>query len=330
MSGRLENENKIDQRTRKKLETLPPYVSEWFLNFKASRNTASSGNDYVNKIGRFLSSINSSPDKVTFDQITEEAVTKYFLSCQTKIIDGETKYTSDSYQQGVWNCLNNFLGFLEKRGYIKQNYIQLIDKPSNRDLDRINEGRVRLTELDYKKILQTVANSKRGKIQITRDTAILRTYMETGMRKTALINIELDDIDWDKRQLTVIDKGYIKHTYSLGEELFEAIQKWIKIRPLCENPNKKNKRLFLTLKGNAISDKEIYYLVRNYGEKALGKKISPHKFRGGFCSILYEKTGNLEFVRRAVGHARVDTTSRYISTDNKEKEQASKILESLF
>ena len=55
--------------------------------------------------------------------------------------------------------------------------------------------------------------------------------------------------------------------------------------------------------------------------------VSPHKIRAGVASILYEETKDIEFVRRAIGHTNVATTQRYIRTENKEREKASKLLE---
>ena len=70
-------------------------------------------------------------------------------------------------------------------------------------------------------------------------------------------------------------------------------------------------------------------VVRKYSKIGLGYEISPHKLRSGYCSILYNKTGDIEFVRRAVGHSRVDTTQRYIVTKGSEKEKAAEIMEGL-
>ena len=50
--------------------------------------------------------------------------------------------------------------------------------------------------------------------------------------------------------------------------------------------------------------------------EGLGYKISPHSLRTAFCTILYKKTGDIEFVRRAVGHSSIETTQRYIVDDD--------------
>ena len=40
--------------------------------------------------------------------------------------------------------------------------------------------------------------------------------------------------------------------------------------------------------------------------------IKSHSFRIGFITNLWRDTNDIEFVRQAIGHAKIDTTSRYI------------------
>ena len=87
--------------------------------------------------------------------------------------------------------------------------------------------------------------------------------------------------------------------------------------------------LFITATGSRISGNAIYYLIDKYSSEALGYHISPHKLRAGYCSIMYEKTHDIEFVRRAVGHSDVSTTQRYIVTPNKERKEATHIMNQL-
>lgn len=40
--------------------------------------------------------------------------------------------------------------------------------------------------------------------------------------------------------------------------------------------------------------------------------ITSHSFRAGFITLLWRNTGDIEFVRQAIGHAKLETTSRYV------------------
>jgi integrase/recombinase XerD len=92
---------------------------------------------------------------------------------------------------------------------------------------------------------------------------------------------------------------------------------------------KNDNHLFLSDRGCRISETAIDTIVHKYTKAAIGKPLSPHKLRAGFCSVLYEQTGDIEFVRRAVGHSSAATTQRYIVTNGDERKRASEIIGNL-
>lgn len=322
--GRLNNELNIQERIEKKLSGMPEFVYGWYLNLKASRRTAATCYDFIYKVYNFLHFINEDVKNVEAKEITERITTEYFLSIQTKIKDGKMLATSDSYQRTTWSCLNNFMDYLEKRNIIENNYIKLIQKPKNNDGQRIDEHRILLTEDDFKKIMEVADDGQNA----TRDKAILSVFMTTGMRKTALANIMLDDIDLSKGTLVVIDKGNKRQQYILSDYTLYLIDKWLRIRKtyVCDE---NDKHLFLSRRGTVMGGRTLTEIVQKYTGRALGKPLSPHKLRAGYCSILYNKTHDAEFVRRAVGHANVATTQRYIVTKGNERKKAAEIMASI-
>lgn len=320
MNGRLENEIIIEKSISTKCKDVPKYILEWNDTLKASGITASTRLDYITKVLNMLSYF-MKENKNDISVIKEHDIIRYYTSIQTKDINGNIVYTSDSYQCCVWSCLNNFFNYMVTHGYMEQNYIKYITRPKNHDLDRINENRVRINTEDIKKIIEEVKDEKDYFLR-TRDLLILLLFINTGMRKTALTGILIDDIDIAKKELSIIDKGKKRHIYILNDRILDALESWQIIR----NRFAKTNHLFITKNGRPISGKGIYYIVEKYTEKALGKKLSPHKLRSGYCSILYEKTGDIEFVRRAVGHASSTTTQRYIVTKGDEKAKAAEIM----
>lgn len=321
MNGRIENELKIDRSIEEKLKSLPAFVSAWNLNMKASRKTAATRRDYIAKVERFLTYIDSEATSVTPDRLNEQNVTAYFVSIQTKDECGELKYTSDSYQQTIWCCLSSLFDFLVESKQIPYNYMRMIAKPKNHDLERINEHRVRLDAKDFKRILKSV-DREAGESVRSRDKAILMVFMNTGMRKTALQSIMVEDINTEDHTLTVIDKGNKRHTYVLTDHVMAAIEEWMTDRKKYV-AKKNDHHLFLSHRGTAMGSRTISDVVEKYAG------VSPHKLRSGYCSILYNKTGDVEFVRRAVGHANAATTARYIVTSGEEKRKAAEIIGSI-
>lgn len=328
MQGRLENEMKIFKTADALMESMPSFANEWYMNMKASRKTASSCYDYSRKIRRFLEYVSDDIKNMNANEITLQACESYLISCQTKVgNDGLETFTSDSYQQTIWSALNYFLGFLAKRNYIEYNFMQDISCPKVRDLDRINRERVLLTQKDFNKILNAAKNGSdymQGLLN-NRDVLIILLFMTTGIRKTALTSINIEDIDIKECTLSVVDKGNKIHIYNLNEQTINYLKKWLRDREKVSN-EKSGSALFIGKSGERLTDKSIGNIVENCCYKGIGKKLSPHKLRSGFCSILYNKTHDIEFVRKVVGHSRIATTQRYIKTSGDEREKAVKIM----
>ena len=50
--------------------------------------------------------------------------------------------------------------------------------------------------------------------------------------------------------------------------------------------------------------------------------LSSHSFRVGFIRQLWRDTKDIEFVRQAIGHAKIDTTSQYVENLSEKERQA--------
>lgn len=327
MQGRIENEMLINEKIQKKLDEMPEFVSEWHSLLRASKATASSRQDYVNKVHRFLEFISKDTKNITPRQLTASKTTEYYISVQTKEDkNGNIVDTSDSYQQTVYCALNSFLEYLLNHDYIKQNYMDEIKKPKNKDLDRINRNRTLLTEREFKLILHSAVMQTNPIIK-SRDKAILLIFMSTGMRKEALRSINVSDIDFNDKTLVVIDKGDKTQIYKLNAKCISAINEWLEYRH--NYVRMPTDALFLSNQGTRISSNGLAKVVCKYTKLALGKELRPHKLRAGYCSILYDKNPDIEFVRRSVGHSDISTTQRYIVTSGSEREQAASIIDSI-
>lgn len=326
MDGRLQNELRIDEQINKMLKILPTYVTEWNGNMKASKKTASTRRIYIRYITNYIESINKNMKAVVPGDFTEKSVETFLISIQTKKDkNGNITYTSDSYQQVMWSCLKAFFDFMIISGYLTQNYVLAVKRPQNHDLDRINEHRVLLTENDFKQLINEV-NKTRNPVRRARNKAMLLVLMNTGMRESAMISLMPDNIDFQNKMLYVIDKGNKRHQYVLTDDTVDALRDWMSVRnKMCRHDINVN-NIFISHEGNQMAPEVVYTWLRKLSKKAIGRAISPHKIRSGLCSILYSETHDIEFVRRAIGHANVSTTQRYIVTNGSEKKKASDII----
>lgn len=340
MKGRLENDLRKEVAIEKILVQLPAYIQEWHLNLKASERTAATRCEYARKVKMFLSTIKEDPMEVEIKDITVDKVQRFLISIQTKVVDGDIVETSDSYRCTYWAMLRNLFTYLMERKLMAEDPMKTIKAPKNQDLDRIKHHRIHLTEEDFTNMVDSVDKDDNWEydnccqfawqVRI-RNKLILMLFMTTGMRKTALTEINVEDIDEDAKQLIVVDKRKVTHVYDLTPDVMDFIGKWKKARQsMLDELEKKSDAFFISVTGERLGRKGVDNMVARYSEMALGYKISPHKLRSGYVSILYNKTHDVEFVMKCVGHRQISTTERYIVTDGDEKKKAAQLLSGLF
>lgn len=91
----------------------------------------------------------------------------------------------------------------------------------------------------------------------------------------------------------------------------------------------KNSCIFTKENFNKPLEREAFTASINKFIKASTQKIegnpnlSSHSFRIGFITKLWRDTNDIEFVRQAIGHAKIDTTSQYIKnlSDDERRER---------
>ncbi len=157
-----------------------------------------------------------------------------------------------------------------------------------------------------------------------RNRAIVYTLVETGMRRGAVVSIDVDDIDFTKRTIRTQEKGGREHTYQNSKEGLTAVQDYLEEeRPDDATSYRKSSALFLPAAGkpnasgrlsvNAIND------VWNQVCKAAGVKgKTPHSARHGMGRHLIEKTGNVAAVQRQLGHQNAAYSIQYTRITDEE------------
>ena len=332
MNGRLEHKIRNEKLIDGMLQELPECVSQYYFSRSSSKESKGSM-EYIKKIRAFLNFLSNDPKTVDVAQITENDVSKYLHSIeQTTDKDGNMRETTFSYRKQIHSILNSFFCYLKKRKMINENPMDCIERPVAKDVVK----RISLDAFDVNFLLECIdggAGTKRSKNRQenwkARDKAIIVLLAMTGMRETALTEINIDDLDFFKGTITVIDKRHKTHIYKMNEAIRNALVDWIEDRE-SKLLDQQTNALFISNQRKRIGEKTVAHIVEKYSLEGLGYKISPHKLRAAFCTILYDKTGDIEFVRRAVGHSSIETTQRYIADNDTAKDEAASIMGEIF
>lgn len=315
MTGRQENENRIAQAISNLLKETPKELQVWNNLMFASGLTAVTRRDRIQKVKAFLNGR-------TPAALTRNDLISYFMELRTKDL-------TDTYRTSVWYTLSSFCSYLADEGITPTNYMEGIKRSKNHDQRRP-------ITVTAKNMINVKVNADADKDRYQyaggvtlheRDTLIVAILIETGLRETALTSIDIDDINTDDNSIEVIEKGNVPRTIYLSDNTVTILNKWLKDREhLLASRQKATGALFVSRDGDRISHDVVRYVVRKYS----GGKLNPHGLRSGYCSVLYDQTHDIEFVRRAVGHAYASTTQRYVRTDGKEGKKGMEIINKSF
>lgn len=326
MSGRSEHEFRTNNNIEYILGDSSIYLKKYYLKIRVTKEPLTCL-EYIRKIKSFLDYTKKDINTITIQDVDDYMNSIYYITDKK----GNHRRSSSSYRQSVYAALNSFFNYLYSRGEISSNPMLEIERPKNTD----HVIRKALDLKDFNNILDIIkkgVGSKTAKAKqrkwIQRDLLIMYLFMNTGMRKTALSEINIEDIDFDSKILTVIDKRNKKLEYNITDELEGLIKSWlIKREELLDG--KKQDALFISDKMNRISERAIYNLVQKYSEGALGYPISPHKLRASFVTIFYQASGcDIKATSEAVGHSNIATTSLYIVNKNNSRKNAANYMSS--
>jgi integrase len=96
-----------------------------------------------------------------------------------------------------------------------------------------------------------------------RNRAIVYTLIETGMRRAAGRNIDLADVDFEKRLINVEEKGGRTHGYKISREGISAIEDYVAKERADDFKKWKSPALFLSPATNAHGDGRLNPRVIN-------------------------------------------------------------------
>jgi site-specific recombinase XerD len=129
-----------------------------------------------------------------------------------------------------------------------------------------------LREEELRRLLATCAGTD---FEDRRDLAILRLFLDTGMRRGELAGLRLADVDFEHDVAVVLDKGRRPRVCPFGRKTAQAVDRYLRARG--RHTWAGEEWLWLGRKGR-LTDTGIEQVVRRRGTQA-GLRVHPHLFR---------------------------------------------------
>lgn len=145
-----------------------------------------------------------------------------------------------------------------------------------------------------------------------RNKAMLELMYATGLRVSELVNLKINDIDFDSCFVRTMGKGSKERIIPINDYSIFFIKKYI-----LEYRNEMMKKhyhdyIFVNNHGLPITRQGFFKIIKAIAhEKNINSTISPHTLRHSFATHLLDYGADLRSIQEMLGHSNLSTTQIY-------------------
>ena len=164
-----------------------------------------------------------------------------------------------------------------------------------------------LTPQEKRRLVTAIDRTRGDKAE--RDAALIDLILNTGLRVSEVLGLDIADVNVPEKHVTVAAKGGETHKVFLNartrKRLAATLKKRRRVLVECQ-------ALFLSNRGQRLSVRQAQVIVEDWLARAgIAKRVTVHGLRHTFATHLLERTGNLRTVQEALRHRHIATTVRY-------------------
>lgn len=172
-----------------------------------------------------------------------------------------------------------------------------------------------LPDADIKRLLDSYAGRD---FRDRRDIALLRMFLDSGMRLEGMVGLrydagdpDLSDVDLRGGVVRVTVKGRREKVLPIGKKTVRDVDRYLRVR--AAHPRADDSWLWLATKGRLIAS-GLYQMVRDRG-KAVGlPDLHPHQLRHTFSHGWLANSGSEGDLKRLAGWKSRAMLSRYAAS----------------
>ena len=277
-----------------KEEFLKINVINDFISYISKKNySINTYTSYINDLYYFYIFIKKDLKKVTFEDVKD-----YLEHLNLK------KEKPSSVRRKI-SSLKSFYKFL-----YKNNYMDKKDYPLTKVAYPKMEKKLPKF-IYYNDLLEIINESTKDKDGV-RDRLIIEMLYATGVRVSELINIKINDIDFNNRRIIVLGKGNKERIVYYGEYAEKVLKEY-----MSTHERKNHNYLFVNSKGGQLTDRGVRYIIDNIMSKLSVKThVTPHVLRHTFATDMLNNGCDIKVVQELLGHSSLKATEIYTHVTN--------------
>ncbi len=163
------------------------------------------------------------------------------------------------------------------------------------------------------RLLEAVSSDTESKTR-QRDYSIIALFLNTGMRLSELVGLNLESFDPEITYVKVLGKGSKERIIYLNNAARDAVISYLKVRLDPRFIRTSSHAFFLSARQQRISPKTVQYIVGKYLDMAGlgGRGYSVHKLRHTAATLMYQSGKvDIRVLKDILGHEQLNTTQIY-------------------
>jgi integrase/recombinase XerC len=148
--------------------------------------------------------------------------------------------------------------------------------------------------------------------------AILELFYGSGIRLAELIQLNVDDIDFARKQIKVTGKGNKERIVPAGEQALTAMKEHLQTRLTILNDDTipaDSRAMFITARGLRIYPQAVRRMVKKYMSLHTEcEQKSPHTLRHSYATHMLDHGADIRVIKELLGHSSLAATQVYTHT----------------
>ena len=273
------------------------YITEFELYLKIEKkysdNTIST---YISNICKFIDYANKK-----ISSITEKDIKEYLKELDKEGISNRSVANKIS-------SLKTFYKYMLLEKAVKTSPLDKIELPKIKKTLPKN-----LSEEDINILLNIELNTKFD----YRNKAMIELLYASGLRISELINLKINNINFDDDYIKVLGKGSKERIVPIGDYAKYFLKLYIEEYRNEFLRNKESEYIFISNQGKKMTRQTFFLLLKKLAkEKGIKVEFSPHTLRHSFATHLLKYGADLRSIQELLGHSSISTTQIYTHVEN--------------
>ncbi len=315
MSGRTEMDARKEKWIEDKLSVCNQILKDYMLSISETK-TSTTRKAYLGYLMQFFEYLKE--NKIEYDKVKPMHIDRY----RSMILGSKEERNGPDIVNAKLCAVISFYNFLKDNGIVDHNPCDKKKKLKKKEKEEVTY----MSDDEVKELKKKIMNgsNRKSKKYCNRDLSIVTLGCSTGLRVSAIVNIDVDDIDLNKKEIKVVEKGNVHRTVMIGDNTAKVIRAWMTDREQLNINNES--ALFISQKHGRMSARAVEEMIKKE-TSWMSKRITPHKMRSTCGMRLYEKKHDIYLVQQQLGHKNIKNTQIYAKASKAMMREAADLLD---